>query len=127
MIASTQDLSTDAMSFIFTGGLLTSRYSSITQNLEPGTRFAGSGSYRQRYWQTTFLDALNDVKKVLEPLKIDIADAAIRWLKHHSCLNGEKGVFKIDAMLLVPNTRRGFSLLLIGDGYILGGSNGYVS
>jgi len=54
-----------------------------------------------RYWRDTYLDALNDVKKVLEPLKIDIMEASLRWLKHHSKLDGNKG-----------------------DGYIVGGSNG---
>ncbi|TPX34035.1 hypothetical protein SmJEL517_g03179 [Synchytrium microbalum] len=81
------------------GGLLTNRYSSITQNLEAGTRFS-AGRYRDMFWKESYLEAVGNVKNVCSKHNIDIMDASMRWMKFHSGLDGSKG-----------------------DGYILGGSS----
>ncbi|KAI1878348.1 uncharacterized protein JN550_000530 [Neoarthrinium moseri] len=77
------------------GGFLTDRYERSTQDHEEGSRFdpnrSQGKSYRGRYWNETYFDALDKVRPVAKDLGINTAEAALRWISHHGVLNKEKG------------------------------------
>lgn len=79
------------------GGMLTDRYTRevTSENLEPGSRFdpakTQGASYRQRYWNDAYFDALDVVRPVARKHGIPTAEAALRWVSHHSVLSKDKG------------------------------------
>ncbi|EFX02012.1 aflatoxin b1-aldehyde reductase [Grosmannia clavigera kw1407] len=83
------------------GGLLTDRYrreqpgSSSDAAIDPGSRFDPTknqgASYRDRYWNDAYFDALDVVRPVAARLGIPTAEAALRWASHHSLLAREHG------------------------------------
>ncbi|CAK7201647.1 hypothetical protein SEUCBS139899_004356 [Sporothrix eucalyptigena] len=79
------------------GGILTDRYTrEVTPaDLVPGSRFDPAknqgASYRQRYWNDTYFDALDVVRPVAKRHGIPTAEAALRWVSHHSILKREHG------------------------------------
>lgn len=79
------------------GGMLTDRYTrTVTkEDLEPGSRFdpakTQGASYRQRYWNDAYFDALDVVRPVAKKHGIPTAEAALRWVSHHSILSKDKG------------------------------------
>ncbi|CAK7215240.1 hypothetical protein SBRCBS47491_002415 [Sporothrix bragantina] len=79
------------------GGMLTDRYTRqvTSQDLEPGSRFDPArnqgASYRQRYWNDAYFDALDVVRPVTAKHGIPTAEAALRWVSHHSILDRKKG------------------------------------
>lgn len=79
------------------GGFLTDRYQRDTAvaSLEKGSRFdperTQGKSYRGRYWNETYFDALDAVRPVAQNLGISTAEAALRWISHHSKLGTETG------------------------------------
>ncbi|CAK7235765.1 hypothetical protein SCUCBS95973_009378 [Sporothrix curviconia] len=79
------------------GGLLTDRYTRAVapQDLAPGSRFDPAkhqgASYRQRYWNDTYFDALDVVRPVAARHGIPTAEAALRWVSHHSILDRKHG------------------------------------
>ncbi|KAI0129070.1 NADP-dependent oxidoreductase domain-containing protein [Xylariales sp. AK1849] len=86
------------------GGFLTDRYQRDTGEHEAGSRFDPSRTqgahYRGRYWNAAYFDALDSVRPVAAKLGISTAEAALRWVSHHS------------------NLKRGF-----GDAVIIGASS----
>lgn len=48
-------------------------------------------SFRGRYWNDTYFAALDVVRPVAQRLGLTIAEAALRWLSHHSALKKEHG------------------------------------
>jgi len=77
------------------GGYLTDRYQRDTTDHEEGSRFDPNrqqgASYRKRYWNDTFFDALDIIRPVAKKLGITTAEAALRWCNHHSQMKSEYG------------------------------------
>lgn len=84
------------------GGLLTGRYEyEDIEEKKPNGRFFGIGgkwaeSYRNRFWKKSFFSGLDLVKDALKKQYgegvVTPAEAALRWLKHHSGLIDDDGV-----------------------------------
>lgn len=77
------------------GGLLTDAYQRTTR-AAPGSRFdparAQGANYRRRYWQDAYFDALDDVMRpAARRLGLTTAEAALRWVCHHSSLRARGG------------------------------------
>jgi aflatoxin B1 aldehyde reductase len=76
------------------GGLLTSRYMNHQEKPKEG-RFADRPHYVQRFWKKSYFDALEVIRNALSELpeeeRIDIAEASLCWLRHHSQLRGSLG------------------------------------
>ena len=93
------------------GGLLTGRYRSMEDGDQAG-RFStfgfaggatgnksggddqlpgGSKIYRSRYFKNEVFSALDIVRDGCEKANISMAEAAVRWVKSHSALNGKYG------------------------------------
>lgn len=76
------------------GGLLTDRYQREgTDNEGSGGRFVaqtwqGAG-YRARYWNSDHFDALDKIRPLAQKLGIPTAEAALRWMNHHSAIKKE--------------------------------------
>jgi len=81
------------------GGFLTGKYSNFTEveKLTEGRFSSQFGSaqmgpmhllYRQRYWKQKLFGGLEVIREACEAEKITMAEAALRWLVHHSLLNG---------------------------------------
>jgi len=77
------------------GGFLTSRYHRDQTEFEKGSRFdpnRGQGKLMMgRYWNDFYFNALDILRPVVEKHGISEADAALRWLAHHSTLKKEMG------------------------------------
>ncbi|KIH93735.1 aldo/keto reductase [Sporothrix brasiliensis 5110] len=79
------------------GGLLTDRYTraDTAADVEPGSRFdparTQGTNYRTRYWNDAYFDALDVVRPVAKAHGIPTAEAALRWVSHHSVLRKEHG------------------------------------
>ena len=75
------------------GGLLSGKYRSYHElPAEPG-RFQGNDwaeRYRQRFWRESVFQSIEAVKATL-PAGDTLTDASLRWLLHHSALQGEQG------------------------------------
>ena len=71
------------------GGLLTGKHQQLEANPAPG-RFDGNAEYQRRYWNSAYFDAVKRFCNVCEQEDIDPANAAIRWLVHHSDLQANK-------------------------------------
>ena len=69
-------------------GVLTGKHNSITQ--VPSGRFADNKMYLDRFWKETYLQ-LDSCVEACEAAGITMTDAAFRWLKYHSQLDGAKG------------------------------------
>jgi 1-deoxyxylulose-5-phosphate synthase len=64
------------------GGFLSGRYRSL-ENLHPGTRFALGQTgeiYRERYWQQAQLEAVERLRRFLEPRKRSMVQIAVAWV-----------------------------------------------
>ena len=79
------------------GGILTGKHKIEDANkAEPG-RFFGQGwakVYRKRYWRKEVFDAVDKIQEsLLEEYgdQVNILEASLRWLYHHSKLNGLNG------------------------------------
>ncbi|KAJ8359354.1 hypothetical protein SKAU_G00158790 [Synaphobranchus kaupii] len=81
------------------GGLLTGKYQYQDQDsVQPEGRFFGDrwdSIYRDRYWKKSQFQAIELVDKALEAAygaqKPSMTSAALRWMYHHSKLQGELG------------------------------------
>ncbi|KAJ9138808.1 Aldo/keto reductase [Pleurostoma richardsiae] len=76
-------------------GLLTSRYSRETTEVEKGSRFDGSSRHGKlhvdRYFDPRYFDALEILRPVAKKHGLTEVECALGWLSHHSMLKGEKG------------------------------------
>ncbi len=64
------------------GGFLSGRYQSL-EAPPPGTRFSLGKTgelYRDRYWQKTQLDAVQELQKVLAPRRRSLIQVAVAWV-----------------------------------------------
>ena len=86
------------------GGLLTGKYTDVQKMPEDG-RFALRKEYRNRYWIGSYFKALEEVRDPCRLHGIPMAEAALRWLKHHSLMKGAQndgiviGVTAMDHLL----------------------------
>jgi aflatoxin B1 aldehyde reductase len=85
------------------GGLLTDRYKRETKDHEGG-RFdpnhAQGALYRKKYWNDAHFDALDKLRPLARKSGLTTAQAALRWVNHHSQLNKESG----DAIITSAST-----------------------
>ncbi|KAI1376957.1 NADP-dependent oxidoreductase domain-containing protein [Hypoxylon crocopeplum] len=76
-------------------GLLTSRYSRETTEVEKGSRFDGSSIHGKlhvdRYFDPLYFDALDILRPVAKKHGLTEVECALRWLSHHSMLKKENG------------------------------------
>lgn len=80
------------------GGVLTGKHKFQDSNkTEPG-RFFGSQkwavAYRERFWKNDVFSAVDKIQTTLNEVygdEVKITEAVIRWLYHHSALDGSKG------------------------------------
>ena len=68
------------------GGLLSGKYGDVLA-LPKGGRFAGR-SYRDRYWRDAYFEAVGLMTTASRRARIPLAEASLRWLKHHSRTDG---------------------------------------
>lgn len=79
------------------GGYLTDRYhrEQTAEDLEKGSRFdperVQGQSYRARYWNDAFFDALDILRPVAKKHGLSEAECALRWMNHHSAMRREQG------------------------------------
>ncbi|XP_006642010.3 aflatoxin B1 aldehyde reductase member 3 [Lepisosteus oculatus] len=81
------------------GGLLTGKYKfEDKDSSQPTGRFFGNSwaeAYRARYWKEHHFQAIDVVQKALDVVygsnKPSMTSAALRWIYHHSQLQGERG------------------------------------
>ena len=69
------------------GGLLTGKHipkEAPSQN----TRFTVMPFYQDRYWKDTYFQSIDAAKKACEKEGLPMTEGALRWLKHHSMLDG---------------------------------------
>jgi aflatoxin B1 aldehyde reductase len=100
------------------GGLLTSRYANHAEKPKDG-RFVERPHYVDRFWKKSYFDALEVVRAALQKLaeeggdapQIDIAEASLTWLRHHSQLKGYLGdgiIIGQSSMAHLESNMRGF-------------------
>lgn len=77
------------------GGMLTGKYKSVDEAPEDG-RFTHRPGYQGKYWKKSNFDALDVIRRAVEPHGITMIEATYRWLAYHSMLNGDRG----DAILI---------------------------
>lgn len=77
------------------GGYLTDRYTRETSEIEVGSRFDPERfqgrAFRRRYWNDAYFDALEGLRTVAKRVDLSEAECALRWLVHHSKLDGGMG------------------------------------
>ncbi|OAA60250.1 aflatoxin b1-aldehyde reductase [Niveomyces insectorum RCEF 264] len=79
------------------GGILTDRYQRATTaaDIEPGSRFDPAknqgANYRSRYWNDAYFDALDLLRPVVHAHGLTTAEAAVRWVNHHSLMKRQYG------------------------------------
>jgi len=88
------------------GGLLTGkhRYEDRESDKIQYGRYAGTGPwtdvYKKRYWKKPLFDAIDRLKETLDRIygegKVTLVDATLRWMYHHSKMDGSHG----DAVIL---------------------------
>ncbi|KAJ3931113.1 MAG: Aldo/keto reductase [Lentinula lateritia] len=82
------------------GGFFTGRYTSVDDQVEPGSRFdpnkAQGKNYRNRYWKEPYFDAVASIQTVADHHNLTMAEIALRWVSHHSLMKREYG----DAILI---------------------------
>ena len=64
------------------GGFLTGKHTALEKPPKSG-RFAGE-YYRDRFWKKEYFEALALLQPAVKRSRITLAEAAIRWLMHHS-------------------------------------------
>jgi len=67
------------------GGMLSGKHQNIDSMPDIG-RFATFDGYQERYWKPSYFNVINEVATMCTSNEIAPAEAAIRWLKHHSAL-----------------------------------------
>jgi len=78
------------------GGLFSGKILAPDNMVEQGSRFDDSNQmgkmYRQRYYKSTYFDALKSIKDVADDAGLTMTEIALRWCQHHSVLTPEDGV-----------------------------------
>ncbi len=62
-------------------------------------------SYIKRFWKKPFFDLLDNMKVTLDHIygegKVTLIDASLRWMYHHSKMDGTHGGIKREGVLLI--------------------------
>ena len=69
------------------GGLLTGKYRDIKKIPDDG-RFFHKKFYQDRFWKASYFNAVEEIRKPCNSHGIAMAEAALRWIKHHSTMKG---------------------------------------
>lgn len=69
------------------GGLLTGKYPDVKKIPEDG-RFFIKKFYQERYWKESYFNALEEIRTPCKSHGISMAEAALRWIKHHTPMKG---------------------------------------
>lgn len=72
------------------GGMLTGKHLDFKERPREG-RFSRLKSYRDRYWKEDYFASVSRIRKGCDDHGIPMAEAAFRWLVHHSLLEAEAG------------------------------------
>ena len=72
------------------GGLLSGKYRQLESIPNEG-RFAALPFYQARYWKEAYFQAVEEAGLACREEKIPLAEAALRWITHHSDLDLERG------------------------------------
>ncbi len=72
------------------GGLLTGKHTNFEQAPEYG-RFLSNNQYTTRYWKADYFDVLATLTAACAKHGVTPANAALRWLVHHSQLSAKDG------------------------------------
>lgn len=72
------------------GGMLTGKHQDVAAAPANG-RFSGNIEYQNRYWKSDYFQAVNTFTEACQKENTNPANAALRWLAHHSDLKTEKG------------------------------------
>jgi aflatoxin B1 aldehyde reductase len=81
------------------GGMLTGKHRDVGGEYGGG-RFDRFENYRDRYWNRKYFDAIGVIVETCAHSGIAPAEAALRWLVHHSRLSAEAG----DAVIIGAST-----------------------
>ena len=73
------------------GGLLTGKHMHTAAEDTAEGRFANNEWYLRRYWHADYFAALVAAREACDAAQVPMAEAALRWLAHHSCLDGGRG------------------------------------
>ncbi|RDW71289.1 aldo-keto reductase-8 [Coleophoma cylindrospora] len=77
------------------GGFLTGRYQRDSSSYAEGSRFdpkrAQGMLHHGRYWKPEYFDALGNIQAATGRHGLTMAEAALRWLIHHSLVQSDKG------------------------------------
>ncbi|CAN0046946.1 unnamed protein product [Pylaiella littoralis] len=75
------------------GGILTGKHSfdSPPEEGRFSSKTVWGGRYRDRFWHKPTFDALEVIKDLCQKHETTPVSASLRWLRHHSCLSGERG------------------------------------
>jgi aflatoxin B1 aldehyde reductase len=92
------------------GGILTGKYRSV-EDLPSTGRFMEMPFYQDRYWHPALFRALDKLRSLGEREGLTPAEAAFRWLVHHSALSGEAGDGIIVGASTLPQLRENMELL----------------
>jgi len=75
------------------GGILTGKHQ-FSDDPDSG-RFTNQTfwgqAYRARFWKKELFEGISAIKQVCDSHSISMTHAALRWMYHHGCLDGEKG------------------------------------
>ena len=71
------------------GGLLTGKHQQVDASPAAG-RFADNAEYQRRYWNEGYFAAVKQFSDVCAAENTAPANAALRWLVHHSDLQSDK-------------------------------------
>ena len=94
------------------GGMLTGKHKIEDSSKPQPGRFFGKGwaeVYRQRYWKPEVFDSISKIKQVLSEVygnDVSITEASLRWMYHHSQLDGSCG----DGVILGASSMNYFNI-----------------
>eukprot|EP01112_Ceratiomyxa_fruticulosa_P001378 TRINITY_DN1144_c0_g3_i2.p1 TRINITY_DN1144_c0_g3~~TRINITY_DN1144_c0_g3_i2.p1 ORF type:complete len:313 (-),score=68.28 TRINITY_DN1144_c0_g3_i2:794-1732(-) len=78
------------------GGFLLGNIKGKDQADKPGTRFNITDQYKNWYFKDSYFSAVNEFAEEVKKYNLTPAEVAIRWIMHHSILDGSLG----DAVLV---------------------------
>ena len=81
------------------GGLLTGKHRRVDDD-PPAGRFRDNPLYAPRFWTAAYFDALESVRASTEAAGVSMTAAALRWIRHHSSIDGMNG----DAVIVGAST-----------------------